>query len=274
MNKRYQILSIMAVIFLMSAMVYAAPATKMAVGNALSADVDNTITVPVEITNQDGLMAMDIPLKFSEGVVLKDVTFENTRVSHFDFQIANIDNENRTVVIGLINQLTSSRVDDVEAGTGPVANLIFEVEDPAVTSVTLESTETNSPRHALAFVYHEKDGNAITGQTTDYAKFEPVTVSLAGVVADPNVPDKFELMQNYPNPFNPTTTLSFSLANATNYNLTIFNVLGQTVDQFTGHSDAGVVEIEWNAGNRSSGVYFYRLETDNFTETKKMILLK
>jgi len=263
----------MVVIVLMSAMVYAAPATKMAVGNALSAEA-NMVTVPLEITNQDGLMAMDIPLKFSEGVVLKDVTFENTRVSNFDFQIANIDNENNTVIIGLINQLTSSRVDDIEAGTGPVANLIFEVEDPTVSYITIEATEMAKPRHALAFVYHEKDGNVITGQTTDYAKFGPVTVSLAGTSADPSLPGKFELMQNYPNPFNPITTMSFSLAKATNYTLSIFNVLGQTVDQFSGHSEAGVIEIEWDASNRSSGVYFYRLETDNFTETKKMVLLK
>ncbi|MBN1210958.1 MAG: T9SS type A sorting domain-containing protein [candidate division Zixibacteria bacterium] len=267
MNKRYQILSIVVVVVLMSAMVYAAPATKVAAGNALSAEA-NTITVPIEVSNSTGLMAMDIPLKFSEGVRLKEVDFENTRVSYFDFKIADINNDENTVIIGLINQLSSARVDALNDGTGPVANLVFEIEDPAVNQITIEATETTKPRHAMIFVFQQPDG-----QSVENPKFDNVTVSLSGI-NNPSVPDKFELMQNYPNPFNPETNLSFTVPVATNYTLTIFNVLGQTVDQFNGYSEAGRVDISWNASNRSSGVYFYKLDTDSFTETKKMILLK
>jgi hypothetical protein len=251
----------------MSAMVYAAPATKVAAGSALSSEA-NTFTVPIEVSNSNGLMAMDIPLKFSEGVTLKEVDFENTRVSGFDFKIADIDNENHTVIIGLINQLSSAHVDALGDGSGPVANLVFEVDNPAVNQVSIEATETTKPRHAMIFVYQQPDG-----QSVENPKFDNVTVSLSGV-SNPNVPDKFELMQNYPNPFNPSTNLSFTVPVATNYTLTIFNVLGQTVDQFTGFSEPGRVDISWNASDKSSGVYFYKLETNNFTETKKMILLK
>ena len=267
MNKRYQILSIVVVVVLMSAMVYAAPATKVAAGNALSAE-SNTITVPIEVANLAGLMAMDIPLKFSEGVRLKEVDFENTRVSHFDFKIADINNEENTVIIGLISQLSSASVEPLNDGSGPVANLVFEVEDPGVNQISIEATETTKPRHAMIFVFQAPDG-----QTVENPKFDNVTVSLSDI-SDANVPKKFELMQNYPNPFNPTTNLSFSVPVATNYSLTIFNVLGQTVDQFSGYSEPGRVDISWNASDKSSGVYFYKLDTDSFTETKKMVLLK
>ncbi len=88
------------------------------------------------------------------------------------------------------------------------------------------------------------------------------------------IPDEFSLAQNYPNPFNPTTTIQFSLAVADNATLTIYNVNGQRVEQFTGSYSAGVHTIEWDASNVASGLYFYKLETSNFSEQKKMVLLK
>lgn len=88
------------------------------------------------------------------------------------------------------------------------------------------------------------------------------------------IPDNFALNQNYPNPFNPVTTLSFQLPKAANYTLTVFNVQGQTVTTFEGAHEAGMVTIEWDASSMASGIYFYRLNADNFSDTKKMVLLK
>jgi len=88
------------------------------------------------------------------------------------------------------------------------------------------------------------------------------------------LPTEFALFQNYPNPFNPTTTIGFSLPVASDYSLKVYNVAGQLVRSFDGHAEAGNHSIEWDASNYSSGVYFYKLEADKFTETKKMVLLK
>lgn len=88
------------------------------------------------------------------------------------------------------------------------------------------------------------------------------------------LPTEFALFQNYPNPFNPTTTIGFSLPVASDYSLKIYNVTGQLVRSFGGHAEAGNHSIEWEASNYSSGVYFYKLEADKFTETKKMVLIK
>ncbi len=92
---------------------------------------------------------------------------------------------------------------------------------------------------------------------------------------DANVlPKTFALYQNYPNPFNPSTVISFDLPRASEYTLTIFNVLGQKVYEVTGQGRAGRVDVDWDASSFSSGVYFYRVATDKFSESKKMLLLK
>ncbi len=89
------------------------------------------------------------------------------------------------------------------------------------------------------------------------------------------VPDKFALNQNYPNPFNPGTKISFDLARNSNVKLTVFNSVGQKVmNIFEGNRPAGSYIATFDGSSLSSGVYFYRLETEYFTETKKMQLIK
>ncbi|MFQ5607623.1 MAG: T9SS type A sorting domain-containing protein, partial [Candidatus Zixiibacteriota bacterium] len=88
------------------------------------------------------------------------------------------------------------------------------------------------------------------------------------------LPTHFALSQNYPNPFNPTTKINVSLPSASEYSLTIYNVSGQKVHEFTGQNDAGVVTVEWEASSFASGIYFYKLVAGDFASTKKMLLLK
>lgn len=88
------------------------------------------------------------------------------------------------------------------------------------------------------------------------------------------LPDAFTLNQNYPNPFNPTTTISFTLKRASHYELTIYNLNGQKVDRIEGWAKAGQVNYKWNAQSYASGIYLYRLKAGDFTDSKKMLLLK
>ena len=92
--------------------------------------------------------------------------------------------------------------------------------------------------------------------------------------ADKNLPAQFELRQNYPNPFNPSTKISFTLPYYTDYQLTISNLLGQEVATFEDHHQIGKIELNWNAENLSSGVYYYHLKAESFSDSKKMLLLK
>jgi Secretion system C-terminal sorting domain len=105
---------------------------------------------------------------------------------------------------------------------------------------------------------------------TEFATYEgyPVATSLH------KLPTSFALAQNYPNPFNPSTNISFSLIQKSDYTLTIYNVSGQVVKTFSGTHEAGTYEETWDAGASASGVYYYKLVAGSFSQTKKMVLLK
>jgi hypothetical protein len=100
------------------------------------------------------------------------------------------------------------------------------------------------------------------------------------VEVDVIAPDVFALEQNYPNPFNPSTMIQFSLAADSKVSLTVFDILGQEVaNLISGNLAAGLHEINFNASNINSGVYFYRVDATavdgtNFTSVKKMTLTK
>jgi hypothetical protein len=86
---------------------------------------------------------------------------------------------------------------------------------------------------------------------------------------------EFTLDQNFPNPFNPNTLIKYSIPKSSQVSLKIFNTLGQEMETLVNEEkQVGTYEVNWNASNLQSGVYFYRLQADSFIETKKMILLK
>ena len=89
------------------------------------------------------------------------------------------------------------------------------------------------------------------------------------------IPKDFKLFQNYPNPFNISTIIEYDLPYNCYVNMTIFNVLGDEVKTLINQSQQkGKHRIIWDADNYSSGLYFYQLRADRFSETKKMILIK
>ena len=91
----------------------------------------------------------------------------------------------------------------------------------------------------------------------------------------PAKPNQFRLLQNYPNPFNPTTAIAYSLPLQSHVNIDIYNILGRKITTLVDENQpAGYHQVIWNAGNVSSGMYFYRIKTGDFTEARKMLLLK
>ncbi|MFQ5601977.1 MAG: T9SS type A sorting domain-containing protein [bacterium] len=90
-----------------------------------------------------------------------------------------------------------------------------------------------------------------------------------------NNPAQFRLEQNYPNPFNPSTTIQFSLPEKSLVSLRIFNISGQEVISLVSEKlTAGQYQIDWDASGQASGVYYYQLQTEEFLQTKKLLLLK
>jgi len=127
-------------------------------------------------------------------------------------------------------------------------------------------------------VYEEggKSAGAVVNVFVTYALERPVLnrneISI--------IPDKFALYQNYPNPFNPASKIKFDIPGGSSNgsvktNLAIFDVLGRQVETIIDMDlIPGSYEVTWNAAEYPSGIYFYRLSTEQFTDTKKMILLR
>ncbi len=118
-----------------------------------------------------------------------------------------------------------------------------------------------------------------SGYTTSLGKFTP---SLTTDIDEENdiLPGTFTLYQNYPNPFNPTTLIEFDIPVKTIVEINIYNSLGQNiVTLMNDQVQAGSHTIEWNGNNKnnsavSSGIYFYKLTSEDYTDTKRMILLR
>lgn len=108
-----------------------------------------------------------------------------------------------------------------------------------------------------------------------YRCYQKVTVVSVNNISS-TVPDKFSLKQNYPNPFNPTTSIRFDVTKSSRMSLNIYDASGKLVQTLINNEvvPTGTNEVVFDAGKLSSGVYFYTLTSDNFRDTKKMMLVK
>jgi hypothetical protein len=110
-----------------------------------------------------------------------------------------------------------------------------------------------------------------------YFLIDDLAFSGLTAVDNPNTvkPEAFLLSQNYPNPFNPSTSIPFSLSKGTHVKLRVFNILGGEVATLVnGWKSAGKYNEKFDASKFSSGVYFYRLDAENFSSMKQMLLIK
>ncbi|MFH2035570.1 MAG: T9SS type A sorting domain-containing protein [Candidatus Zixiibacteriota bacterium] len=114
---------------------------------------------------------------------------------------------------------------------------------------------------------------ALVNTDANLVKFDAADYN-GGTYSLKMIPDEYSLKQNYPNPFNPTTVIEAAMKVAGNYALTIYNVAGQKVADFSGFSEAGIVTVNWDASQHASGIYFYNFKAGSFEDTKKMVLLK
>jgi len=91
----------------------------------------------------------------------------------------------------------------------------------------------------------------------------------------PGIPSSFVLNQNYPNPFNPSTEISFQVSDFGLVEVSIFDLLGRKVATLVNEKKhPGSYQVTWDATGQPSGVYFYRLSTTDFVQTKKLVLLR
>jgi putative intracellular protease/amidase len=126
------------------------------------------------------------------------------------------------------------------------------------------------------------DGNIITSVRSRFYRTEiceaireAVETNMSVDDNEDDIPVRFNLRQNYPNPFNPTTEIRFDLVKTQNVKLRIYNLMGQEVANLVNREmNAGSYSINFDASNLASGVYVYKIETNLFTDSKKMVLVK
>ena len=112
-------------------------------------------------------------------------------------------------------------------------------------------------------------------RTSEYNQIHTVLTTGTDVREIGGLPVAYQLEQNYPNPFNPTTVINFTIPKAGNVTLKVYNALGQEVATLVNeYKNASNYQVSFDASNLSSGIYFYTLTTDNFTQSKKMMLVK
>lgn len=150
----------------------------------------------------------------------------------------------------------------------------FDVNNNCVQGEYYESWDGDSWEDSEEYLmlYYNNGADVID----EYA--HKISVIYSGSTAindDVKVPEKIVLNQNYPNPFNPATTISFSLPAKLDVKLTVYNGLGQKVDEIVNSNlNAGVYTYSFDGTGMNSGIYFYKLQTDNHHIVKKMILIK
>jgi hypothetical protein len=145
---------------------------------------------------------------------------------------------------------------------------------------TVEGAGTTTEPHEYEFT----DAQIISGNTylymladVSYANEEIKHSDNAITITIPenDIPTEFALNANYPNPFNPRTVINYEISAISDVDLSIYDMNGRKVATLVdGSKPAGYYKVDWDASQYSSGIYFYRLQTDGFVDTKKMVLMK
>ena len=178
---------------------------------------------------------------------------------------------------------------------GYADNWLTEIVQTGISWLTILGAEsgTLAPNDSRPIFFYasgnELDIGSYTGHFNLYPDHNPYVVENTVIILDvteelstsiQNLPNDYALHQNYPNPFNPITKIHYNLPDAVKVKIDIYDIRGRKVKSLLNQfQEPGFKSIQWSASNDlgekvSSGMYFYRIETQDFKQTKKMILLK
>lgn len=231
--------------------------------------------------NNVDIAGIFIPMHFtSSDIVVDSVSFEGTIIADNFDGVVSIQPDN-VVWVSYIPQITGGSITPIVAYEGLIATMYFSASSTAPQEIIFLDSINNlyevSPGH---FAQTNVQVSGADGVTTYYPDFVKGIITISHLTAAGDdlitgLPTDFSLSQNYPNPFNPSTNIGFALPSAGHVKLEIFNVLGQHVKTLVNNRlEAGHYNVEYDASDQASGIFFYRLTHEKGTETRKMILVK
>jgi len=142
----------------------------------------------------------------------------------------------------------------------------------------LDTTASTCARFTIRTTSVVYDSLTLWANVTDWTATVDTTcyrMDIVGLGTTAHIPTVFKLYTNYPNPFNPITTIKYDVPRNTNAKMIIYDMLGKEITKLVnGNLQPGSYEVVWDATNFASGTYFYRFESDYFTDIKKMMLIK
>lgn len=212
---------------------------------------DPTIFMPQKIKLSTNLIDF--------GTVYTDPILDTSAI----FEITNVGGSN-LIVDSLSTLVEPFSVSNLGGKTLPMT-LIPNERVPI--TIKLERNITPGNYIASLIIYNNDETKVITIKGTISNK--------VNIGEDSKIPKEYSLSQNYPNPFNPSTVIVYQLPVTSRVEIQIFNVLGQQVATLINEEQSpGNYEVEFNAKNLSSGMYFYKIQAGNFSDVKKMMVLK
>lgn len=253
------------------------PGTPDTVRLQMSMFVANEASVNVWLINDQPLSGIQIPLTYTGDLALLDSVTFGPRTAAFagdDIVSATQDlgGSSQTVMLAVVPLQTGV----IAAGNDQIATLYFSRNLVSILDTSLINATSLVPSGGLLAADNAAQPNGYAPRFVGGAVMVGTSVS-----EHPDVlPREFDLLPNYPNPFNPTTSFAVALPVPSHVTLEIYNLLGQRVVKlFDGPAPAGYLDLTWNGKDSrgrqvGSGVYFYKVEAQDFRQVRKMVLLK
>ncbi len=240
-------------------------------------DPSNQAIVPVTLVNDVPMSGIQIPLQFSNDLLVLDSVVFGARTSGFTGADIvrfdqNLGGSNQTVMLAIVPLQTGT----IAVGSDAIATLYLSRNMISGADTAFIGVTSLMPAGGLL-------GGDTASQTNGYVPvFQGSAVYVPTAIFDhgTQLPGNFELSHNFPNPFNPSTALSVALPEPRHVVLDIYNLLGQRVRRlYDGPAPAGYLDLMWDGRDGSgrkvgSGVYFYKVEAGDFRQVRKMVLLK
>ena len=161
---------------------------------------------------------------------------------------------------------------NLPAGTYNLGHIRFNITPPLNYDTLIFR---NPPLFPTTVVYDSTKKCAYGGFASDSSRYTTnnYTEEVEGNIT--TSPSEYQLFQNYPNPFNPVTTIKFDVPKTSLLKIKVYDVTGKLISELVNKQmEAGSYGVNWNGSEYASGVYFYRIETKDFTKVMRMVLIK